>query len=78
MIRWDRDMKTDLKMTLGNLGKGYMLSSIELILLKENVGSHSLLQGIFPIQGSNLGLLHYRQTLPSEPPWKPSAKAEKL
>ena len=29
-------MKTDLKMTLDNLGKGYMLSSIELILLKEN------------------------------------------
>ena len=27
------------------------------------VGSHSLLQGIFPIQGSNPGLLHYRQIL---------------
>ena len=27
------------------------------------VGSHSLLQVIFPIQGSNLGLLHCRQTL---------------
>ena len=27
------------------------------------VGSHSLLQGIFPIQGSNLGLLHFRQIL---------------
>ena len=27
------------------------------------VGSHSLLQRIFPIQGSNLGLLHYRQIL---------------
>ena len=25
--------------------------------------AHSLLQGIFPIQGSNLGLLHCRQTL---------------
>ena len=25
------------------------------------VGSHSLLQGIFPTQGLNLGLLHYRQ-----------------
>ena len=25
------------------------------------VGSHSLLQGIFPTQGSNLGLLHCRQ-----------------
>ena len=25
------------------------------------VGSHSLLQGIFPTQGSNPGLLHYRQ-----------------
>ena len=27
------------------------------------VGCHSLLQGIFPIQGSNLGLLHCRQIL---------------
>ena len=27
------------------------------------VGSHFLLQGIFPIQGSNLGFLHYRQPL---------------
>ena len=27
------------------------------------VGSHSLLQGIFPIEGSNPGLHHYRQIL---------------
>ena len=27
------------------------------------VGCHALLQGIFPIQGSNLGLLHYKQIL---------------
>ena len=27
------------------------------------VGSHSLLQGIFPTQGSNSALLHYRQIL---------------
>ena len=27
------------------------------------VGSHSLLQGIFPTQGLNQGLLHYRQIL---------------
>ena len=27
------------------------------------VGSHSLLQGIFPTQGSNPGLLHHRQIL---------------
>ena len=27
------------------------------------MGCHSLLQGIFPIQGSNLGLLHCRQIL---------------
>ena len=27
------------------------------------MGNHSLLQGIFPTQGSNLGLLHYRQIL---------------
>ena len=40
------------------------------------VGSHSLLQGIFPTQGSNLGLLHCRHIfffffLPSESPRKP-------
>ena len=35
------------------------------------VGYHFLLQGIFSTQGSNLGLLHCRQTLlPSEPPGK--------
>ena len=27
------------------------------------MGCHSLLQGIFPTQGSNLHLLHYRQIL---------------
>ena len=27
------------------------------------MGCHSLLQGIFPTQGSNLGLLHFRQIL---------------
>ena len=32
------------------------------------VGCHSLLQGIFPTQGSNLGLLHCRQILQFEPP----------
>ena len=32
------------------------------------VGSLSLLQGIFPTQGSNPGLLH---SLPAEPPGKP-------
>ena len=35
------------------------------------VGSLSLLQGIFPIQGSNPGLSHCRQSLPAEPPGKP-------
>ena len=35
------------------------------------VGCHFLLQGIFPTQGLNPGLLHCRQTtLPSEPPGK--------
>ena len=35
------------------------------------MGCHFLLQGIFPTQGSNLGLLHCRQTiLPSEPAGK--------
>ena len=36
------------------------------------VGCHSLLQGIFPTQGWNLGLLQLQaDSLPSEPPWKP-------
>ena len=35
------------------------------------VGSHSLLQGIFPTQRSNLDLLHCRWTLQSESPGKP-------
>ena len=33
------------------------------ILENTGVGSHFLLQGIFPTQGSNLGLLHCRQIL---------------
>ena len=42
------------------------------------VGSHSLLQGIFLTQGSNLGLLPPgRQILlPSEPPGNPLAKGK--
>ena len=36
------------------------------------VGSSALLQGIFPTQGSNSGLLHWQSDpLPSEPPGKP-------
>ena len=35
------------------------------------MGCHSFLQGLFPIQGSNLGLLHCRQILyPLEPQGK--------
>ena len=37
------------------------------------VGSHSLLHGIFPTQGSNPRLLHCRQSSPSKPPGKPFA-----
>ena len=36
------------------------------------VGSHSLLQGIFPTQGSNLGLQHCKETLFPESPGKDS------
>ena len=35
------------------------------------VGCYALLQGIFPTQGPNPGLLHCRCILPSEPPGKP-------
>ena len=36
------------------------------------VGCHSLLHGTFPIQGLNLGLLHWQEdSLPSEPLGKP-------
>ena len=35
------------------------------------VNCHFLLQGIFPTQGLNPGLLYCRQTLLSEPPGKP-------
>ena len=36
------------------------------------MGYHFLLQGIFPTQGSNPGLLHWQaDSLPSEPPGKP-------
>ena len=36
------------------------------------MGCHALLQGTFPAQGSNLGLLHWQMvSLPSEPPAKP-------
>ena len=36
------------------------------------VDSHSLLQGIFPTQGSNPGLPHWQaDSLPGEPPGKP-------
>ena len=40
-------------------------------------GYHALLQGIFPTQGSNPGLLYCRQIfLPSEPPGKPKNTGE--
>ena len=35
------------------------------------VGSHSLLQGILPIQGSNPDLQQCTDSLPAEPPEKP-------
>ena len=37
------------------------------------MGIHSLLQGVFPTQGSNPGLQHCRaDPLPAEPPEKPN------
>ena len=35
------------------------------------VGCHFVLQEIFPALGLNLGLLHCRRSLPSEPPGNP-------
>ena len=37
--------------------------SMEFSGKKTGVGCRSLLQGIFPTQSSNLGLLHYKQIL---------------
>ena len=37
--------------------------SMEFSRQDSGVGSHSLLQGIFPAQGLNLGLLYYRLVL---------------
>ena len=46
-------------------------SSVHGILqVRMGMGCHFLLQGIFPTQGSNLGLPHCRQTLPTEPSGK--------
>ena len=45
--------------------------SIEFSSKSTTQGFHFLLQGIFPTQGVNPGLLHCRQTLPFEPPEKP-------
>ena len=42
--------------------------------ISNGVGCHIFLQEIFLTQGSNLGLLHYRQTLPSESPRPLSSK----
>ena len=48
-----------------NMDCGLLGSSVHSILQAENtgVGCHLLLQGIFPTQGLNSGLLHCRQTL---------------
>ena len=45
------------------LATPWTMQSIEFPGQNTGVGSLSLLQGIFPIQGSNPGLLHYRQIL---------------
>ena len=55
-------------LVLSNLFQSHGLQSVRLLYpwdsLGKNTGmiSHSLLQGIFLTQGSNPGLLHYRQT----------------
>ena len=42
------------------------------------IGCHSLLQGIFPTQRQNPGLLPCRQTLYSQPPGKPNQSKAKF
>ena len=42
---------------------GSSVHEISQARILEWVAIHSLLQGIFPTQGSNLGLLHFRQIL---------------
>ena len=47
-------------------------------ILQASILCHFLFQGIFPTQGSNTGLLHYRHIfLPSEPPWKLKASSQR-
>ena len=42
------------------------------------VSCHPVLQGIFPTQGSNPGLLHLQaDSLPSEPPGKPNIRVKR-
>ena len=48
-------------------------AALQYVLLGKNtaVGCHFLFQGIFPIQGSNLSLLHWQaDSLPAEPSGK--------
>ena len=49
--------------SLGPHGPARLLCPWDSLDKKTGVSSHSLLQGIFPTQGSNLGLLYCRQIL---------------
>ena len=56
-------MSIDRQMNKQNVIARQAPSSLELSGKNTGMGSHALLQGIFPTQGSNLGLLHGRQIL---------------
>ena len=65
-------MKKEESVSLSVVSNSLQLSGLELTRLlcpwnspskNTRVGCHSLLQGIFPTQGSNPGLLYYKQIL---------------
>ena len=64
-IDWSlRSLANQPKEKLGGICRAHQAPlSMEFSRQKYWIGSHSLLQRIFPTQGSNLGLLHCRQIL---------------
>ena len=61
-VKWSRSVVSDSLWPHG-LQPTRLLSPWDSPGKSTGVGCHFLLQGIFPTQGSNLGLPHHRQTL---------------